>query len=77
MVNFEKMFQNKKQKVVWLLYLLWLTYGLGNFNCPNDTNRCLLANWNVFFNGILIAVVFKTLVTIVIANLLKDKEKKK
>ncbi len=76
-MNLSNLFQNRKQKIVWLLYLLWLTYGLGNFNCSTNASHCILANWNIFFKGILIAIVFKTLVAVVAVSLLKGKEKQK
>lgn len=84
-MNISNLIQNKKQKTLWVLYIVLLFDRMFNLPSP-DSSSCLAAHktlecsyvalvyWKTNFGGYLIYFVFMTTVFIVVASLLKDKK---
>lgn len=62
----ERLFQNRKQKIAWVIYLLLVINKLTSL--PNNPVK-----WTYFSGGFVIYLIFITAIFFVIANLLGNK----
>lgn len=94
MMKIEKLFENKKQKVLWLVFVVLIINKLFSLPTPtpemcknfymfefkqfDSTASCnyqLIPYWSSHVGGYLIYFIFMTAVFVIIASLLKNKEK--